>query len=85
MKIKSLLSPIEEHAPMFLQEDTLEGLEFMANSLSTKELAFELTLHNTEVEKLILTSDEDNEGVLTMMDERQIQSSRTSPKSLARL
>ena len=58
MKIKSSLLPIEEHAPMFLQEDTLQGLEFMANSLSTKELASELTSHNTEMEKLILASNE---------------------------
>ena len=42
----------------------------MANSLSTKELAFELTSHSKEVKKLILASDEDDEGVLEMVDER---------------
>ena len=55
--IESLLLPIEEHAPIFLQEYTLEGFEFMANSLSTKELAFELISHIMEVEKFILMSD----------------------------
>ena len=54
MKIESLLQPIED----------------MANSLSTNELTFELTSHSTKVEKLILTGDEDDEGVLAMMDER---------------
>ena len=57
----------------------------MANSLSTKELAFELISHSTKVEKLILASDEDDEGVLVMMDERETQSSRTFPKSLVGL
>ena len=57
----------------------------MANSLSTKELAFKLTSHSTEVEKFILVSDEVDEGVLAMMDERITQRSRISLKSLARL
>ena len=86
MKIKSLFSPIEEHAPMFLlQEDTLEGFELEANSHSTKESTFELTSPIMEVEKPILTSNEDEEKVLAMMDEGPKRSSRTSPKSLARL
>ena len=42
--------------------------KFVANSFPTKELAFDLTSHNKEVEKLILTSDEDEEGVLATMD-----------------
>ena len=57
----------------------------MENSLSTKELAFELTSHSTKVEKFNLVSDEDDEEVLAMMDERPTQSSRTSPKSLVGL
>ena len=61
MKIESSLSPIKEHAPILLQEDTLEGFESEANSFPTKELEFELKSHNTEVEKLILMSDMDEE------------------------
>ena len=83
MRIESLLSPIDEHAPMFLKEDTLEGFEFVANSLSTKKLAFELLSHIMEVEKFILASDKDDEGVLAMMNDRPTQISQTSPKSLA--
>ena len=75
MKIKSSFSPITEHATMFLQEDTLEGFGLKTNSLPTKELAFEITSPNTEVEELILASDDDEEGVLAMMDERPKQSS----------
>ena len=82
MKIESSFSLIKEHAPMFLQEDTLEGFELKTNSFPTKELAFELTLHNMEVEKFILASDEDEEGVLAMMDERPKRRSQTSTKSL---
>ena len=70
---------------MFFQEDTLKGFELEANSLSTKELTFQLTLYNTEVAKPILVSDEDEEGVLAMTGERPTQSSRTSSKSLAGL
>ena len=47
----------------------------MTNSFPTKELAFELTLHNMEVEEFILTQDEDEEGLLTMADEGPTQSS----------
>ena len=71
MKIESSLPPFEEFAPTLPQEDTLEGYGLVANSLSTKELAFELILHITEVEKFILASDEDDEEVLAMMDERK--------------
>ena len=69
MQIESSFLLMKEKAPMFLQEDTLEGFELEANSFPTKELAFELKLHNTEVKKLILTSNEDEEGVLATMDE----------------
>ena len=62
IKIESSFSPMEKQVPMFLQEDALEGFEL-------KELAFELTLQNMEVEKLILTKNEDEKGVLAMMDE----------------
>ena len=85
MKIESSFSPIKEHAPLFLQDDTLEGFGLEANSLSTKELAFELTLHSTKVEKLILTSNEDEKRIVATMDERPTKRSRTSPKSLTRL
>ena len=85
MKIEWLLFPIEEHAPIFLQEDILERFEIGANSLSNKELAFELILHLIELEEFILAHDEDDERILAMMDERLTQSSRTSPKSLVRL
>ena len=66
---------------MILQEDTLEGYKFEANSFSTKELEFELTSHNTKVEKLILAIVEDEEGVLAMMDERTKRRSQPSPVS----
>ena len=65
-KIESSFSLMKEQAPMILQEDIVEGYKFEA-----KELAFELTLHNTEVEKLIFTRNEDEEGVLAKMDEGQ--------------
>ena len=61
---------MKEQAPMILQEDTLKGYKFESNSFPTKELAFELTSHNTEVEKLILMSNKDEERVLATMDER---------------
>ena len=54
---------------MFIQEDSLEGFGLKTNSFPTKELAFELTSHNKEVEELILATDEDEEGVLAMIDE----------------
>ena len=69
MKIKSSFSLIKENAPMFLQGDALEGFELEANSFPTKELTFELRSQNKEVERLILTSNEDEEGLLAMMDE----------------
>ena len=85
MKIKSSFSLIKEHAPMFLQEDTLEGFELKTNSFPTKELAFELKSHNTKVEKLIIASDENEERVLAIMNEGPNQSSHTSTKSLVGL
>ena len=69
MWIESSFLHFEEQAPKILQEDGLEGCKFEANSFPTKELAFELTLPIPEVEKVILTSDEDEEGVLATMDE----------------
>ena len=85
MKLKSLFSPIKELAPKILQEETLEGYEFEANSFPTKELVFELLTPILEVEEAVLTSDEDEEGVLATMDERPKQRSRTSPMSLVGL
>ena len=85
MKIESSFSTIKEQASMILQEDTLEGYKFEVNSFPTKELAFELTSHNIEVEKLILTSDEHEEGVLATVDEGPKKRSQTSPLSLAGL
>ena len=70
---------------MILQDDTLEGYKFEANSFSTKELAFDLTSLNTKVKILILMSDGDEEGVLAMMDEGPKRRSRTSTMSLVRL
>ena len=58
-KLERLFYPIEELAPNFLQEDTLEDLKFEANSFPTKELAFDFTSPISEVEKFILTGDED--------------------------
>ena len=80
-KLESSFSPIEEPTPKILQEDTLEGYKFEANSSPTKELAFEPTLIIMEVEKFILMSDEDEEGVLAIMDEGPKQTYRTSPMS----
>ena len=85
MKIESSLSLIEEHAPMFLQENTLEGFGLKTNSFPSKELAFELISPIIEVEKIILARDEDDKRVLAMMDERPIQSFQTSLKSLGGL
>ena len=53
----------------------------MANSLSTKDLAFEPISHIMEVEEFILAYDEDDEGLLAMMDDRSTLSSRTSSNS----
>ena len=85
MKIESSFSHMKEKTPKILQEETLEGYKFHANSFSTKELTFELTSQHMEVEKLILTSDEDEEGVLAMMEEGPKRGSLTSPMSLAGL
>ena len=85
MQIESSLPLFEELAPTLLQEDTLEGYKLETNSFSTKELAFELVSPIMEVEEFILTYDENEEGVLAMMDERPTKISRTSPKSLAGL
>ena len=82
MKLKSLFSLIEKQAPKILKEDTLDGYKFEANSFSTKELVFEPTLIIPKVKKFILMSDEDEEGVLTIMDEGPKRRYRTSPTSL---
>ena len=83
MKIESSFSLIKEDAPKILQEDTLEGYKFEANSFPTKELAFDLTLSIMKVEELILTSDGDDGGVLATMDEGSNQRFPTSLMSLA--
>ena len=85
MKIESLLSHIEKHAPMFLQEDTLKGTKLKTNFFSTKELAFELTSPIMEMEEVILTNEEDEEGVFAMMDEGSKRRSPNSTMSLAGL
>ena len=82
MKIENSLSLNKKDAPKILQEDTLEGYKFEANFFPTKELAFELTLPISEVEEVVLTSDEDEEGALATMDEGPKRRSRTSPMSL---
>ena len=85
MKIERSLLLNKEDAPKILQEDTLEGYKFEANSFHTKELAFELTLPISEVEEVILTRNEDEDGVLVTMDEGPKRRFRTSLTSLARL
>ena len=84
-KIESSLLLIEEKIPMILQDDTLEVYKFEANSFPTKELAFELTSPIPKVEEVILTSNEDEKGVLAIMDEgpktRSVRS-RCSAESL---
>ena len=82
-KLESSFPLIEEQSPKILQEDTLEGYKFEANFFPTKELAFEPTLIISEVEKFILTSNEDEEGILVTMDEGSKQAFWTSPMSLA--
>ena len=84
-KLESSFQLIKEQAPVILQEDTLEGYKCEANSFPTKELAFELTSPIPEVEEVIITIDEDEEGVLTTMDEGPKQTSRTSQMSLVGL
>ena len=69
MRIESSFLHFEEQAPKILQEETLEGYKFEANSFPTKELPFELTSPILEVEEVIFMSDEDEEGVLATMDE----------------
>ena len=85
IRIKSSFLHFEEQAPKILREATLEEYKFEANSFPTKELAFELTSPISEVEKVILMSDDDEEGVLATMDEGPKQRSQTSPMSLAGL
>ena len=85
IKLKSSFAPIEEQAPKILQEETLEGYKFEANSFPTKELAFELLMPISEVKEVILTSDEDEKRVLVRMDEGPKRRSCTSPMSLAGL
>ena len=85
MKIERSLLLNKEDAPKILQEDTLEGYKFEANSFPTEELAFELTLPIPEVEEVILTSNEDEDGLLVTMDEGPKRRCRTSLTSLARL
>ena len=85
MLIESSLLPFDEIAPTILQEETLEGYKLKTNSFTTKELEFEHILQNTKVEELILPSDEDEDGVLGMMDEGPKQSSRASSMSLVGL
>ena len=69
MEIESSFSTIKEDVPKILQEDTLERYKSESNSFPTKELAFEFKLHNTEVEKLVFTSDEGEERVLATIGE----------------
>ena len=84
-RIKSSFLPFEEQAPKILQGDTLEGYKLKTNSFPTKELAFELLLPILEVQEVILTSDEDEDRVLAMMDEGPKRRSQTSLMCLARL
>ena len=84
-KKESSFPLIKEQAPKILQEETLEGYKLEANSFPTKELAFELTTLILEVEEVILTSNEDEEGVLASMDEGSKQRSQTSLMSLVGL
>ena len=84
-KLESSFSPIKDLTPKVLQEDTLEGLKFEANSFPTKGLAFEIISFIPEVEKFILISDEDEEGELATMDEGSKQAFHTSLMSLAGL
>ena len=69
MRIESSFLHSKEQAPKILQEDTLEGYKFEATSFPTKELAFKRTLSIMEVEELILTRYEDEEGELATIDE----------------
>ena len=84
-KLESSFLLTKEQAPKILQEKTLEGYKFEANSFPTKQLAFEFTPSLIEVEEVILISDDDEEGVLATMDEGPKRRSWTSPTSLAGL
>ena len=84
-ELESSCPLIKEKAPKILQEETLEGYKIEANSFPTKELAFEPTLTILEVEEVILTSDEHEEGVLATMDEGPKRRSRNSLMSLVGL
>ena len=84
-KLESSFPLIKEQAPKILQEETLEGYKLEANSFPTKELASELTTLIPEVAEVILMSDEDEEGVLAIMDEGLKRRSQTSPTSLVGL
>ena len=83
--MESSLLPFKEQEPKILQEETLKGYKFEANSFLTKEVAFELLSPIPEVEQFILTSDEDEEGVFGTMDEGLKRRSQTSLMSLAGL
>ena len=67
MQIESSFLHFEEQAPKILQEETLKGYKFEANSFPTKELAFEFLSPIPKVEEVILMSDEEEEGVLDMV------------------
>ena len=84
-KLESSFLLFEEQSPKILQEDTLEEYKLKTNSFPTKELDFELTSPIMKVEKFILMSDEDEEGLLATIDEGPKQSSWTSIMSLAGL
>ena len=77
-KLESSFPLIEEQTPKILQEDTLERYKFEANPFPTKEFAFEPTLIIPEVEKFILTRNEDEKEVLVSMDERPKETFRLS-------
>ena len=77
--------PFEEQAPKILQKETIKGYKLKTNSFPNKELAFELISPIPEVNEVILTSDEDEEGVLATIDEGPNQTFQTSPMSLAGL
>ena len=57
-------------------------VNLLNGKIMSRTFPFELTSHNTKVEKLILTSDENQEGLMAMIDEGPKQRSRTSLISL---
>ena len=85
MKIESSFLHFEKQAPKILQEETLEGYKVEANSFPTKELEFEILSPIPDLEEVIVTSDEDEEGVLATMDEGLKRRSQASLMSLAGL